>query len=240
MIISQYPPVNGIPLYQTDSQSWDVTQVGQRFQLNGGESEVVLVKAGAVDVVPGKLYQAPAIVSAHQALAVLAAAVGATTISVTMGGTGVTLNQYQGGFLFVTDGPGAGQKFTIQENPVIASSTTGIITLQDNTVAVALTTSSKVSLFPNDYNGVIVNPTTATNSPVGISFYTIPAGTFGYLATRGQWACLNDGGTTVGLGLAPSGSVAGALATVAATTNQVASAAQTQVDTKYDVVYVNL
>lgn len=237
MIISQFAPVNGIGLYQTDSQSWDVTQIGQRFQIGGGESEVILVKAGAVDIAPGVLVQAPAIVAAHQNLAVpTASAVGANTIAITLGATGLTLNQYQGGFAYVTAGAGAGQKFTIQENLVASASANTTLTLQDNTVAVALDTTSKISLFLNPYNGVVINPTTATNVPVGVSFYAIPAGTYGYVATRGSWSCLNAGGTAVGLGLAPSGSVAGALATVAATTAQVATAAQAGVDTEYRVV----
>ena len=241
MIISQYPPVNGIDLYKTGNSSWDITKVGQRFQIDGGAAEVVLVQAGAVDIAPGVLVQGPAIVAAHQGLAVPAAqAVGSTSITVTLGSTGLTLNQYQGGTAFVTAGTGAGQKYTIQENLAASATTNTALTLQSQTLAIALDTTSKISLFPNPFAGVVINPTTATDAPVGISFYTIPAGTYGYVATRGLWSCLNQGGTAVGLGLAPSTTVAGALATVAETTSQVASAAQAGFDTTYTVVSVKL
>ena len=244
MLISQFPQVNGIGLYQTDSSSANATAVGQRFQISGGDSEVVLVKAGAVGIVPGKLYQSPAIVAAHQGLAVSSyeapsSAPFEALATITMGATGVTANQYQGGFLVVVSGTGVGQKATILSNTAATATNNSIFTLQD-VLATALDNTSVVNVFPNAYNGVIVNPTTATNSPVGISYYAIPAGEYGYLATKGEWACLNQGGTAIGLGLAPSSSVAGALATAGATLNQVAAASQAGVDGDYSVVKVNL
>ena len=243
MIISQYPQVNGIPLYQTSNINDNITDVGQRFQIDGGAAEVVLVQAGAVDIAPGILVQSPAVIAADQALTVTAyfqneGNVSAATVTATAGGA-VLSNQYQNGSLFVVSGAGAGQKLTIRSNTAVTVGNPLLIEV--DVPSVALDTSSVVSLFPNPFAGVIINPASgATNSPVGISFYTIPAGTFGYVATRGEWLALNQGGTTAGAGLTASVGVDGALMTSIAGSAQVASATVAGVDATYNVVNVSL
>src|SRR5258708_5013007 len=50
--------------------------------------------AGGVTLVSGNLLQSPAVVAGNQTLTPTAFAIGATSISVTMGATSVTANQY--------------------------------------------------------------------------------------------------------------------------------------------------
>lgn len=210
-----------------------VTSDGRKFKY---------VKAGGTALVAGKLQQAPARVANHANITVAsAAAIGDTEITVTLGATAATANQYANGYMVVNDVTGQGFTYQIKSHPAADASASLEVTLYDeDALEEALTTSSQVTLVSNLYNSVIVNPTTATNVPVGVAIKDIAASEFGFIQTYGAVSCLNDGGTTIGLGLAPSGSVAGALATVAATTNQVASALEAGVDTEYNTVFLRV
>lgn len=232
-----YVQVSPQAIHATDDEQQ--MDLGSRAILKDGR-EFVYVKAGASALVAGKLQQAPAIVANHQNIAVAAAAaVGATSVTVTLGATAATADQYAGGFLVINDAAGEGYIYEIKSNPAADASASLELTLADPIVE-ALTTSSEACLLPSLYNGVIINPTTATNAPVGVAVSDIPASNYGWVQVKGIVSALNDSATAVGLGLAPSGSVAGALATVAATTNQVASALQAGVDTEYRAVFLNL
>lgn len=224
----------------TSSTAEDAT-LGTKAVTSDGR-EFVYVKAGAVALVAGTLQQASVRVANHANVTVAsAAAIGDTAITVTLGATLATSNQYGNGLMIVNDVDGQGFTYQIKSNPAADASASLVVTLHnEDALLEALTTSSQVTLVANPYNGVIQNPTTATAAPVGVALVDIPAASFGYLQTHGLVSCLNEGGTTIGLGLAPSGSDAGALATVAATTNQVASAAEAGVDTESNTVFLRL
>jgi hypothetical protein len=198
------------------------------------------VKAGGTALVPGKLQQGPAVVANHQNIAAsAAAAAGATTVTFTLGATAATANQYAGGTLVINDVDGEGYTYRIASHAAADSS--GVITLKlDDPILVALTTNSEACLFPNTYNGVIVNPTTPTNAPVGVAVKAITANQYGWIQTHGPVSCLNDSATAVGLGVAPSQAVAGAVKTMAATLSQVGYALQAGVDTEYRTVFLTI
>ena len=231
-------------LFQTDTNAGDITMVGQRFATNDGR-EVVLAQAGAASLASGVLVQNAALVANHQNIAVTAYAAASVsagtpaTATATLGATAATLNQYSGGFAIVNAGTGIGQTLQIAGNTAAALSTACTFTFADAPL-VALDTSSKLCIIPAPYTGLVINPTTPTNSFAGVTLYPIAAASYGFIVARGIASCLNDGGTTIGLGIAPSASVAGAAATVAATTNQIGFAAQTGVTTESRAVYVNL
>ena len=74
-------------------------QLGVRA-VTGDGREFHYVQAGGTALVPGKLQQASAQVANHQNLTPTAAtAVGDTSITVTLGGTAATANQYLGGWV---------------------------------------------------------------------------------------------------------------------------------------------
>ena len=213
--------------------------LGARAMLQDGR-EFVYVKAGASALVAGTLQQGPAIVANHQNIAVAAAAAAAAdSVTVTLGATAATADFYAGGYMVVNDEAGQGYTYAIKSNPAADSAGSMVVSLADPLIE-ALTTSSQVCLIPNLYNGVVINPTTATNAPVGVAVADVPASNFGWVQVHGPVSALNDSATAVGLGLARSGSVAGAFATVAATTNQIATALQAGVDTEYRTVFVRL
>lgn len=224
------------PLFSSSS----VAQLDLGAKAVDGERVFRYVKAGAVALVPGKLQQAPAIVANHQNIAVAAAAaVGATSVTVTLGATAATANQYANGYMIVNDVNGEGHSYKIKSNPAADASASLVVTLEDG-IVVALTTSSEVCLIPNSHNGVIVNPATPTNSPVGIAIYPVVAGEFGWIQTRGPVSALADGAITVGLGIAPSQSVAGSVKATATTLDNVGAALQAGVDTEYRTVFVRI
>lgn len=210
-----------------------VTADGRRFKY---------VKAGLSALVAGTLQQAPVRIANHANITVAsAAAVGDVAITVTLGATAATANQYTNGYMVVNDVAGQGFTYQIKSHPAADASAALVVTLHnEDSIQEALTTSSQVTLVSNLYNAVIQNPTTATNVPVGVAVIDIAASEFGFIQVYGASSCLNEGGSTIGLGLAPSGSDAGALATVAATTNQIASALEAGVDTESNTVFLRL
>lgn len=167
-----------------------------------------VASAGAVALVPGKLQQSAAEVTANQDLAVAAAAVGATTVTTTTTVT-VTANQYAGGYLIVTVTPGQGYAYLISSHPA-ATAAAVTLTLADPLV-VALTTASRVDLVANRYAAVVVNPTTATSAPVGAAVTAVTALYTGFIQCGGVAAVLADGTVTVGTDVVASNATAGAV-----------------------------
>ena len=196
--------------------------------------------AGAANLSQGKMCQAPAIVANHQNIACSTQAIGDTTITVTLGATAATANQYAGGFIGINAGTGLGQTFRIKSHPAAALSTSLVLTLEDALTIATSSTDSKAVLQLPPYNGAIVFPTTTTGEAIGVPIVAVTAAYYAWFQTGATAAVLNQGTTGVGLGLAPSSSVSGALATVAATTQQVAVASQAGVDGEYRFVTLQL
>lgn len=178
------------------------------------------VKQGAVLGVSGDLYTRPAVDTNFVDLAVQAAAplittgtskVPNTTVALTLGSTAFTANLLDNGRAVVSVTPGIGQQFTIKSHSVTAISSTASITFYEP-LAVALTTSSKMTLLPNPANGVIINPTTFTGNPMGIMIAPIAISYFGWVGTHGVFGALSDNvASAVGFGISPSTTTAGCI-----------------------------
>lgn len=231
--------------FQTSTDSSLDTLVGTRWDLSDGR-EVVLAKAGsATTVAAGKLYQNAAVVADHVNLAVTAyqaySANGNTPakVTVTLGATAVTANQYRGGFVVVNASNGAGQTLRIASHPAADASGSLAVTLEEG-ATVAITTSSKVSILPAFGKDVVIFPTTATNSAAGVGLYTIAASAYGFLVTKGITSILNDGTPAAGAAISPSNAVAGAVEGAVLAQGVIGNAVQTFVDTEYRAAYVNI
>lgn len=220
----------------TSNTSVQQHNVGERAVTPDGRS-FRYVKAGAVDLVPGKLYQAQAEATGNQNLAVSAAAIGATTVTTTSTVT-VTANQYAGGFLVVTVTPGQGYSYKIKSHPA-ATAAAVTLTLEDP-IQVALTTSSRVDLVANPYSAVVVNPATATSSPVGVAVFPVTATYYGWLQVGGPAAVLADGAITVGVNVSASNAVAGAVEAAVTAQAAVGVALTGIADTEYGAVMLTL
>lgn len=232
--------------FQSSTDASLETLIGTRWDLSDGR-EVILVQAGAATTIaPGLLYQDPAIVAGNQNIAVTAyqaySANGNVPAKVTVTlGTTVVANQYAGGFLVVNDNAGEGQSLRIASHPAADGSASCVITLEDSP-SVAITTASEVCLIPAHGNGVIIHPTTPTASPVGFGLYTIAAGAYGFLVTKGIVSALNDASAaiTVGAMLSPSNATAGAVEDGVLAQGYVGNAYQTGVQGEYRTIFANL
>lgn len=179
---------------------------------------------GAATLALGKLTTAPLGVANHQNLVVPAAsniAVGSQQVTVTLGGTAATANQYAGGYLQVYDGTGAGQNLLIRNHPAQAS-TTGNLTLNlvDPLSTAIVAGTSKVSLAVHPMTNLIISDasgTATTDVFGGVPDVSVTAANYGWFQVRGVTNVLIDGTPAVGSGVI-QGTVAGSVAVEAATT----------------------
>lgn len=234
------------PIQLTGSQTFDfgTTQLyalGTEGIAKGGRHYRYAL-AGGTTLVSGNALQASAVVANHQATTAAAAAIGDTSITMTLGATAATANQYAEGFAIVYVTPGNGYAYRIISNPAANASASLTVALdKSDPVQVALTTSSKISLVANPYAGVIQTPvTTLTGSVVGGASAPITNAYYGWIQTRGVFAGLIDGTPAVGQGLSCPGAVAGGFAINSSTYGIVATALVVGVDTKNQQILLDL
>lgn len=204
--------------YQTSTDASLETLLGSRWDLSDGR-EVALGQAGsATTVAAGKLYQNAALVANHQNCDVTAVQAysnnGNTpaTVTLTLGATAATANQYQGGYLAVVDGTGEGQILKIASHPAADSAGSLTVTLEDGPTTALSASDSEVSLIPATGNGVIIHPTTPSNSVFGLALYAIAASSYGFFLTKGVGNALSDATTpAVGCAISWSAATAGAV-----------------------------
>lgn len=201
------------------------------------------VLAGAVALVPGNVIQSPATVANHVNLTPTALpSLGDTTMTVTLGATAATANQYAGGTVVVEKGTlGVGQTFLIASHPAALSGATLVLTLSD-AVAVTITGTVTVSLTANMYNGVIQAPiTTLTGTPVGVAVAAIPALNYGWICSRGITGVKSDGAITVGtVAIAVPSAAAGAAKVMAATLFPIGQVCKTSIDTQVTPCFITI
>lgn len=199
---------------------------------------------GAVTTVPGKIYQGPAQDTTNQSpsggLAVAAAAIGATTVTLT-GSLTLAANLLAGGFMSVNVTPGQGYQYKVKSNTAVSGAANCVVTLEDP-ILVALTTSSKVIFNLNQYNGCVVAPATLTAAPVGVPAYAVVNAQYGWMQTHGTATCLLTG-TFASAGLAVGvlvGGTIGSLAPAIAGTNVLGYTVGISTTGEYDQVFLQI
>jgi len=236
--------------------------IGQKFALNDG-GEVALIQNGAVALTSGVLVQGEPITANHQNLAVAVptatpATAGLFQVSVTIGATLLKTNAYQGGYLVVNAGTGIGQTLRIASHANAAASASGVIINLEDAIQVTLDATSKVCLIPNPYKNVVINPTTATNTPVGVTIGPVAAsvapttngtsglqtapGTqqFAFIKTKGVTSVLSDASIAgIGLGISPSTTTAGSVTVAAATLARIGRSLQAGVSAESRAVFID-
>lgn len=184
------------------------------------------VQAGGSALVAGDALQASAEDTDHDNITCRATEIGATSLLITTGSGGGALdaNEYANGFAVTDFTTGLGYCYRIKSHAAISASTDGALELfPDDSIQVALTSSSKVTLAKNPYNDVIQMPaSTLTNVIVGGCIYPIAASEYGWIQTGGPGACLIEDTPAVGQPLTVSDTV-GALGVHSAELPNVAS-----------------
>lgn len=196
------------PLYS--SSSVKMHSLGQRALSSDGR-EFAYCKAGEL-LVAGDFYQTAVHASTYVSQAcAAAAAIGATTVTVTTGAA-FTKNQFQDGYLIVSAGTGIGQMFCIKSHLAADSGASCVLTLHDP-VRVALDTTSTLTTIKNTFDSVVKWAVTQTGSSAGAAVYPVASGEYGWLQTGGMSACLSDNVATAAetTGITPSTTTAGAI-----------------------------
>ncbi len=216
-------------LYTTGSDQIGAEQVGSRVAgLNG--KEFALAYVGGSALVAGNLLQSAAEDTQFENMAVgTAGAVGDQFIQVTNGTTTVVPYYFKGGSISVyTAGTVAiGDEYTIMDVKGTLTSGGAMQVYVDKPLRYAFTTSAKLVMKQNPYNGVIQMPaTTPTGVPVGIAIFAATAGSSTVFATtfvqtRGICSVLSDGSTfAVGSAVGTPSGTAGAVTVYAAATTK--------------------
>lgn len=195
---------------------------------------------GAVALAAGKTNTGVARVANHANLALASTsniAVGSTKISVTLGGTAATADQYVDGYAVINDGTGVGQSFFLVGNSA-QTSTTGTVDLylaEAVTAALVITSDTKVTLIPNPNALTVVTPAVVTNPINGVANVAVAASVYYWGQTRGMAGVLSDGVIARGTESIPSDAVIGAVETRvdATVVKAVSFAPDATVDTKY-------
>lgn len=133
------------------------------------------------------------------------AAAGATSVSVTLGGTAAEKNLYKDGYIFNNTAAGtAALMYRVASHAAIDSSGTGTIYLDepDGLVNAWTAGTDVVGLIPSPWKDVVVYPTTATGYAVGVSCNTITASYYGWVQTRGPCLAMIDAAATTAVGTA--------------------------------------
>lgn len=217
------------------------TILGSRWDLEDGR-EVRLVLAGSSNLAVGKLMAAPAPISDHANCAVTAVQAYSAngnvppTVTITLGATAVTANQYAGGYAIINAGTGLGQTLQIASHPAAALSATVVLTLADGPNTALVVSSSKVTLIANPCKSIIINANAALQQPLGVTLYPITAANYGYIVSRGVVSCLQDGNTTTGSAVSPSNAVDGAVENGVIAQGFVGNAIMTGVTTEYQPI----
>ena len=186
--------------FQTSTDAALQTLLGSRWDTSDGRELALGLASSSTTVVPGYFYQNAALIANHQGLVVTAfnaygttggvANSGSTpaTVTVTLGGTAATLNQYQGGFAVVQSSTGIGQTLRIASHPAQATTNGALVVTLEDAPNTALTTSSTVSLIPAPGYNVVISPAaaSATNTVFGVSLYAIAASSYGFFVVHGN------------------------------------------------------
>jgi len=233
-------------LYEESSVAKE--RVGTIRKLDDGRV-FIYTRAGAVALAAGKLCQAAIPVANHvnKAIAV-AAAVGDKSVTVTLGATAATVNQYKDGFLYINDAAGEGYMYKVSGHPAADASASLVVQLYDG-IRYALTTSSEYTLVASPFSGAIIHDSPPTAVLIGIPPIAITANYYYWSQVKGMCIVLSDGTPAIGTVVIPSTSVDGSVATPVLTEgtpntglNQqgIGALLNTGVDTEYKMIMLSL
>jgi hypothetical protein len=174
-----------------------ITEDGREFRY--GKAGGTLIAGGAtfgVAVTANHVAQAQTSGAAN--------AVGSTNVTVHVGATAVTANQYDDGYLLVhrTTSGTAGMMYPISSHTTSAGSGTITVTLKEP-LEVATYTTCYLSLIPNPYSSV-VEATEIATSYTGQAFVSCASGSYCWIQTAGLSNTKGGDNATANYPLGPS------------------------------------
>jgi len=194
------------------TESWPL---GTRGHANNGRT-FRRAKAGTKALAVGTLVRKPENEALHSDLAVAAGALeGTIAFTATLTGAGATPNEYADGLVYVNDGPGQGYAYEVTASSETFKSGTITITIHSGLIE-AVTTSSRVTLVKNRYDGVRICMFNHNEQALGLVQCAVPANYHFWLQTAGPGVALQEGALFENAAVAPSGKIAGAAALASA------------------------
>jgi hypothetical protein len=194
----------------------------------------------ASSIGPGKLVVAATPEANHIDLAPAAAATGVRQITVTLGATAATANQYQDGWAVAQDNTGEGRAYRIEGHPAAALSTALVVDLAE-ALTVAVDTTTDFDLVKNRYDSVVISVTDQQDPPAGVFNVTVGTGAYAYVQTWGPAAVWHDAAVNPGVAVAAGTGTAGQAETAGAGDPEVAIHGPVAgADTDYQMMYLTL
>ena len=164
-------------------------------------------KVGGSNIVKGKLMTAPTQKTNHHnrpAYAAVTVNGKLKKVTLTLGATAATANEYAGGYLVANDVAPEGETYRISGHPAADSAANLEVTVEQP-FKTNISTSSEFTLVHNNWNGVIVNAAFTVRA-AGVPAIDMTAGYFGWLKTRGVASVLIGTAATLGADLIADGS----------------------------------
>ena len=167
--------------------------LGTKMIIPDGRVFYYVENSGADISTGGQIVDGKAAETAHDMdLAATATDAGSKTFT---SGTSLTVteDQYVDGYVYINDGPGQGEVYTVQSNTAVSSATGLSVTVnEEGGLATALTTSSLFGLMYNPYKDVkIVDGNgTMTTGVLGVTAAPLTADYYGWIQTSGPAAVL--------------------------------------------------
>lgn len=175
-----------------------VLQDGRKFRY---------AKATAVALVPGVQLQVAVPTANHINRSAVATVIGSTQVSVAVGATAVTANQYDDGYLQINAGTAGtlGRQYKISSHTVSAAGSETITVNLEEPLGVALVaTTDKLSLVPNPWNGVAIGA--VAEACAGVVPVPVTASYYFWAQTGGIANCYIDNAVDAGSILVPGAS----------------------------------
>ena len=124
---------------------------------------------------------------------------GSNKVTVTLGATAASANQYADGWLAAIDGTGSNQLRRIRTHPAAALSTTLELTLYDN-LETSFAAADEISLIVNTFSNLVVHNGADTRA-VGVPAFNVPIGStttqYFWVQTTGPAMMWGDASTFV-------------------------------------------
>jgi len=147
--------------------------------------------------------------------------VGDTTISITLGGTEAAKDLYAEGYLFFNlASTTPHEMYKIKGHPLIASSGTGVITIDEpDGFQTAITAGTDTAgLIKSPYKDIVVAPAAVAGRFVGVTCADLEADYYGWVQVAGMATAKIDGTPAVGTLVGASSNHAGQLLAIGADT----------------------
>ena len=149
----------------------------------------VYVKAGSTALAAGRFCTYLTTGTNEQTVTV-AHAIGTTRVTVTA--ASISANDFEDGYLVVTAGTGIGECYRIKSNTATGFKSSGVVEcdLYEGLATAWSTSDTDVTMYPNRFNGLIVNPNDAQQRPCCVTQWPLAAGYYGW-ALKSGWGSLD-------------------------------------------------